>query len=333
MNQTLVRKTDLYDCTARQGIRDKNLMIQLLVLCSINLFPTITAIVGNAICITAIVKNPTLQTTSNMWVGALCVSDIIVGLIGQPVYYASLISIITGQKTRKIWLASTNGTILLTNTSFFIAYFVTVDRYVAICHPFMYARLATKKKCIFGAFLAIVLSIPTICVNNFAPGMIRYYIPAIMVVIVVQIIVYYCRIYATILKQRRHIASVTVNSEERVEYRRRSIEKRRAYTIGIIISFMLISYGPMSGVKILLEDTGSYYICRMSEKTIVAISWGQFFVLLNSAMNPIIYCFRMQDIRNAVRRMFAGADTVQVLDYRFSTMTNSYGGYSDPITW
>ena len=301
-------------CQTRQGLSDKSLITQVIVLCAINILPTLIAIVGNALCIIALVKTPSLQTTSNIWVGALCISDVIVGSLAQPLYYGSLLSMITGKGIHDMWLASTNVNILLTSTSFFMAYFVTLDRYIAICYPFWYARAVTKKWCIFGGFLAFLLSIPANIAFKFSPTALQYYIPSVIVFIGLQIMIFYCRIYACILRQRRHIVSVLVYGQSGAKFRRRNTEKRRAYTIGIILLLMLISYGPLSVVKVFFEDETSREICGRPAKTMIVIAWGQFFVLLNSAMNPIVYCFRIRDIRNAITRLFQSKQKVNADD-------------------
>ena len=298
MNKT---GANLYDCEAQRGLTDPDMITRVIVLYCINMLPTLIAIIGNTICIFALVKTPSLQTPSNIWVGALCISDLIVGILAQPIYYGSLVSMITGKAARILWLASTNCAILLATISFLMAYFVTLDRYLAICHPYWYARVVTKGLCIFGAVLGFLLSVPSIIVNNLAPSATQLYCTVLTVLIVSQITVFYCRIYANILRQRQHISSLAVVNQDGSKSRRRNFETRRAYTIAIIIATMLISYVPMNVIMVLFGNTTQNDICTLSEQAIVAIAWGQFFVLLNSAMNPIIYCFRMQDIRKAIK--------------------------------
>lgn len=301
---TIQERNNMKNCPARQRIiNTRSSIAQILALCYINIIPTLLAIVGNAFCITALVKTPSLQTISNTWVGALCIIDVIVGIIAQPVYYASLISVITGEGIHDIWMAGRNTSIVLSNTSFFLAYFVTIDRYAAICHPYWYARVAAKKWCVLGTVLGFLLSIPANIFDDLAPNVFRYYGPVLVGLMIFQIIVCYARIYALVRKQRQQILSVTVETQDNNELRRRKTENKRAYTIALLIVVLFASYCPMSFVSLFYKEI-SLDICEMSEKTIVAIAWGKFFMLLNSSINPIIYCFRMQDIRTAIRRIF-----------------------------
>ena len=299
-------------CTTQQGLSDKSSITQVIVLCSINIFPTLMAIIGNALCIIALVMTPSLHTTFSIWVGALCVCDVIVGIIIQPFYYASLVSMITGKKIQNRWVDSKNSIIVITNVIMFLTYFITIDRYIAICHPLWYVRAVTRNRCIFVAIHAFLLSIPTVFIVEYVPEEGRYYGGALVTFLVSQVIGFSARTYTNVLRLRRQIASVSLDSQSRAEMQRCSLENKRAYTIAIVIASMYILYSPLSIIMILSDNTTSNKICTMSEKTIVAIAWGEFFVLLSSAVNPMIYCFRMNDIRNAVKRMFQGKEKISI---------------------
>ena len=272
-------------------------------LCFINIVPTLLAIFGNGICIITITKTPTLQTTSNIWVGALCISDLIVGVIVQPIYYMSLISLATRYGIEVAWLMNKRALLLMANTSFFLLYFVTLDRYFAICHPFKYRRIATIKRCIIGAILAFLMAIPTTMMDIHAIKVVRIYGPVMESLVFLQIVVCYALIYKAILKQRQNITSTFARGEKRDEISTRKEDRRKAYTIGIVILILVLCYTPITLVSFLAKDTAKE-ICDRSKETVIASSWGWFFMLLNSSLNPILYCLRMKDIRKAAKRIF-----------------------------
>eukprot|EP00112_Aurelia_sp_Birch-Aquarium-sp1_P024165 Seg750.10 transcript_id=Seg750.10/GoldUCD/mRNA.D3Y31 product="Cannabinoid receptor type 1B" protein_id=Seg750.10/GoldUCD/D3Y31 len=119
-----------------------------------------------------------------------------------------------------------------------------------------------------------------------------------------QIVIFYVLIYRVILKQRRDIASISVQSEAREELQSRKEETRKAYTIGIIIITLVICYSPITLVSIISEDATTELFCDRSKESVIGLAWAQFFMLLNSSINPVIYCLRMKDIRRAIKNIF-----------------------------
>ena len=311
------------NCRPGDALRKTNTTSYITALCFINIIPTLLAIFGNAICIITIIKTPSLHTTSNIWVGALCISDLLVGAIGQPLYYTTLISLITGLELDMASSAMKSAILCMASVSFYLLYLVTVDRYIAICHPFLYRRIATIKRCILGAAFAFALAIPTVILHIFANKFIRYFGPILEAVVFLQILVFYTLIYKAILKQRRTIISTSVARGTRDELWMRKEETRKAYTIGIIIIILLLCYTPLIIASIIAKDINEP-ICARSKQTLIASCWGWFFMLLNSSINPVFYCLRMRDIRKAAKRIFqcrttAGISTGTAFDTGHST--------------
>ena len=290
-------------CRPGDTLRKTNTTSYITALCFINIIPTLLAIFGNAICIITIIKTPSLHTTSNIWVGALCISDLLVGAIGQPLYYTTLISLITGLELDMASSAMKSAILCMASVSFYLLYLVTVDRYIAICYPFCYRRIATIKRCILGAAFAFALAIPTVILYIFANKFIRYFGPILEAVVFLQILVFYALIYKAILKQRRTITSTSVARGTRDELWMRKEETRKAYTIGIIIIILFLCYTPLIIASIIAKDSNEP-ICARSKQTLIASCWGWFFMLLNSSINPVFYCLRMRDIRKAAKRIF-----------------------------
>ena len=72
-------------------------------------------------------------------------------------------------------------------------------------------------------------------------------------------------------------------------------EKARANTVAIIIVVMIMCYLPPTVVEYLKNELG------LSPVTLrILYQWCNFLVMLNSSLNPIIYCLRVQAIRKEV---------------------------------
>ncbi|XP_078344433.1 beta-4C adrenergic receptor-like [Oculina patagonica] len=107
----------------------------------------ITAIGGNAFICLATARNPSLRTTTNLWVTALAVADLTRSCIAAPLTIATLIS---GH-----WSYGSAGCVIqgfftyfLTLVSLLTMAFMAVNRYCRVVKPSLYLKIFTRKRSI-----------------------------------------------------------------------------------------------------------------------------------------------------------------------------------------
>eukprot|EP00794_Sanderia_malayensis_P003613 gene3613-4124_t len=76
-------------------------------------------------------------------------------------------------------------------------------------------------------------------------------------------------------------------------------EKRKTYTVGIVVICMIVCYIPQLTVLFLRGVFGDNI-----NLVFIADAWVDTCTFMNSSLNPIIYCFRMKEIRYFLRKMF-----------------------------
>ena len=82
---------------------------------------------------------------------------------------------------------------------------------------------------------------------------------------------------------------------------RRSIRERsRTHTVTIILAVFIVCYVPYAvhSIRLVLFYTGK------SDYNRVLAIWANYFVLLNSCLNPLIYGARSHEMRRAAVRIF-----------------------------
>lgn len=87
--------------------------------------------------------------------------------------------------------------------------------------------------------------------------------------------------------------------KQRIRPCKRRREKRKSYTLAILIMCMLICYAPQLTVLLMRGAFGDNVTL-----VFIADAWVDTITFMNSSINPAIYCFRLTDIRNAVVRVF-----------------------------
>ena len=284
----------------------KTIRISCTVLLATDIIPAVLTIVLNAVFITTLTKTRSLHTPSNVFLGAMCFSDILVGILVQPIFIGYQITIIANKESYLLRVSLRYSVIVVSGLSFIFASFVTADRYLAICRPFQYRQKASCKRHLTIAVVA------GMCYTTIAAVMLiqrTYHFEGIVMCYLVfsfiGIIVSHVRIYKVVIKKRNvviNLGSIT-DGESKKEIIHERKERARTHIIGTILCFLILCYIPfavMSAVAIIWRDQ----VCRSRETTVIASLWVGAFVLINSCINPILYFVMSNEFRSAARSIF-----------------------------
>ena len=277
--------------------------------CIVNAFLSYTATVLNIITIQALRKTSSLARPLKTLLLSLTVSDLGVGLLVQPLYIALLVAFITEPNTSNsahvTSLLFVFGAIanLLGCASFFGVVALAVDRYLAIHLHLRYQELVTHKRVVVAVILIWVLSAAIfflflISINvrvifSTTTGALSFATTGLL----------YCKVYAAVRHHRNQINALQVqqvaqNGEMAIAARQR---KTAVATFFVYVVF-LACYLPLS--SIIITFMFNHY---------ESVSWWHFLfysltmAFLNSSLNPLIYCWKMRDVRRAVMDILRNA--------------------------
>ncbi|XP_068742403.1 melanocyte-stimulating hormone receptor-like [Montipora capricornis] len=198
-----------------------------------------------------------------------------------------------------------NTRIAFVVTSYFLFYAsflsvlaLTVDRFLAITFHLRYQEIVTHNRAVFVVILLFLVSGFLSTVNlwftgeEFTRALKIHTVCEILCLIIIAIL--YCKIYLTVRRHRKQIQVLQVreqNGRERANDARRF--KLAGSTFCAYLVF-LVCYLPIICLNIVLINS-------VLSKTI--FHFQHYFltlVLLNSSLNPLIYCWKMRDIRQSV---------------------------------
>ena len=263
--------------------------------CVLNAFLSFTAIVFNIIAIQALRKTSLAKPLKTL-LSSLAISDLGVGLLVQPLYIAV-----------GVWEIRRNGNynnvinVFIIYSSFFsyASFFgvvgLTVDRFLAIHLHLGYQELVTHKRVVIAVISAWVfsafLSIPT---EKWIPEEASSGYVVIEAVCIITSGVLYCKIYATVrrLTNRIHALEAQQSAQNGEIANVARLRKTSVATFYVYASF-LACYLPFSCVYPL------YYV-NSGKMLKLLLSYTLTLVYLNSSLNPLIYCWKMKHIRQAV---------------------------------
>ena len=278
-------------------------LLGITVLIGAEFIPTIFTIAANAIILWTITRTASLQTPSNSLLAALCFSDLCIGLVTHPIFITMLMYLQLSREpsSAQLIVLQWSGKVS-SSISLLTVLFITLDRYVAICYPFLYERQATVKKHIITLALTWVFNTVIIILSSTAYTM--YYGTVTFIAFGVSIYCY-VRIYLVIVqKDRAMFALGTIGDDEREAIRNNREERRKSYTIMILLAVFTISYLPTLAVALTVykKYKGTQF-CNLPPNMAVMFLWSLFFLTLSSMLNPIVYCIFIKQIRNAALRI------------------------------
>ncbi len=257
--------------------------------CVLNAPLMLISIAGNALVLAAIIRTPSIRSTSTIMLCSLAVSDLLVGLIAQPIYIVRELS--KDRFAYHVWSAigpSLCVVSLLTITA------ITMDRFLALHYHMRYATLVTQSRVKFVLVIIWLISFLISGFDYWSPRLHNFISGVIIIICLIISTLSYIRIYRIVRRHQLHIdaqqqAVQSSNAENNLNMVRL---KRSAMNTFVFYIALVACYFPL---YVLLTLHG-----------IVDKDWqpewdfAHTAVFMNSSINPFLYCWRISELRTAV---------------------------------
>ena len=258
--------------------------------CILNAPLMLLSIIGNALVLVAILKTPSLRSPSVIFLCNLAVSDLLVGLVVQPVYIVEqMVKTVPKlqEATRGMGFAGC-GVSLWTMTA------ITVDRFLALHYHLQYPNLMTTSRAIY-TIITIWCIITLFSFSVLWSPRIYYFLEAFCITICLLVcLVCFIKIYRIV---RRHQVQIHVQQqavENSTDTNKQQIRQSTKSAKNIFIYFlvMILCYTPW------------FFVCIIAAinnlNSIVLRTFPVTVVFVNSSINPFLYCWRTPELRMAV---------------------------------
>lgn len=273
--------------------------VPLIINCALNAPLSLTAILGNILVIYSIWKSPSLHSPSNILLLGLAACDFGVGITVQPFYiiYQSFYlasHLQTWRETMKVYNVLSN---LVCGGSFLTTTAVSLDRYIAIHLHLRYRELVTLRG---TALLHVVLWFIAAFVAStliWKPNMTFFLVASLIVVCLFGTFGIYVRIFAVVRQHQRRIQGQ--QSQRTQNFGTTKQFAKSAVGMFYVCFVHFLCYVPYF-VFLILRD-----MYKTNTFTILGTEYAQTLIFLNSSLNPIVYCWRLGEIRVSVKRSLA----------------------------
>ena len=281
-------------------------------LTALNIFLSIFATLGNVLVLVALRNVSSIHPPTKLLFRCLAITDLCVGLISQPLYvYVRYIMNYLDIGNRIVELVYVLVFIItvLVAVSILTSAAISVDRLLALLLGLRYRHVVTL--CRVRVVIACVWFIAVSNASLFCVASILSHYKLILAslwtfraFIIFSIVVStfsYTKIFFTLRHQQ---AQVQDHVQPEQSSRVRSVlniarYKKTVYSVAWIQFAMLACYGPHI-VMVFLRYFGNV---GYSTEVIIADEVFICLVFLNSSLNPVLYCWRIKDVRQEVKNI------------------------------
>ena len=251
-------------------------------------------------CITAFAlrKESSLHPPSKLLYRNLAITDFCVGVIVEPVsviYWMSLVmerwSLCRIILAKYVTTSNTLCTVsLLTVTS------ISVDRLLALSLGLRYRQVVTLKRTYVAVFAFWVVSIVRAAMYFFNPRIIFWYINIIVILCLTTSVFSYTKIFLILRHNQIHALGHLFQGQPSQAISMSIARHRKAVSSALWVQIVLaVCYLPYCIIVFSTPKGGfplSVYLARQYAHTLIYV---------NSSLNPLLYCWKIREIREAVK--------------------------------
>ena len=263
----------------------------------LNIFFAITATLGNTLIFIALHKVSSIHPPTKLFLRSLAVTDFCVGVIVHPLFATFLTEFPTGN-----WhifsLTVSVFSFTFCGVSFHTSAAISMDRLLALLLGLRYRLVVT--------FRRVRIAVVCLWFSGILEGLLYvFHSPDVgnSVAFVFTTISVFMSVFSytkIVLKLRQHQVQVQQNAgHEQVNGRRIPLNieqyKKIVYSIAWVQLVLFVCYSPIVLYLILMTSRGDNDPGSIFSNSALTIAY------FNSSLNPILYCWKIRDIRQTVK--------------------------------
>ena len=259
----------------------------IIALIPINILSSVVGTIGNSLVIATVYTNKSLQIIPNFWLASMAVADLMVTALGQPLliaFWGLHVNRECNEPVSETFRVVGN---MSCSASVLHLCFISIDRCLVIVRPVQSKAIRTLKR--FKLALLIAWIVPVIY------GVLR--MSVIKKATSYFTVVAAASCYLTIICCYTLIIFKVWNRDVVHSHARQSasqlVERRVTVTVAIVVIVFTICWIPLMYLR------SAYAQSNVG----VAYNWARTLALSNSAMNPWIYCLRMEAFLTNYKRL------------------------------
>lgn len=272
----------------------------------LNIIFAITSILGNVIILAALKKKSSLHPPSKILLSFLAITDLCAGLISLPIFITLLMAFqykIEDIVTFTTELTSYISTALCLSSLFTLAA-ISVDRFLALFLGIRYRQVVTLRRtaiivvCSWTVIAGCIITVNWIDILT----VLLTYVTATVLLFLMVSICCYTMIYKKLLQHQAQAQENLHQGEPNGHEPLNIARYRKTVSSTLWIQFSLVAcYLPFCVTLVLLMVHG-----HTTSNLISAWVFSKTVVNFNSTLNPILYCWKITEVRRAAIGIIRG---------------------------
>ena len=266
---------------------------------AINIFLSITAFLGNFLILVALNKESSLHPPSKLLYRSLATTDLLVGLVTQPLAATHWMSLVHEHWSFCQYArgAAFISGFVLCSVSLLTLTAISVDRLLALLLGIRYRQIVTLKRTYIIAATFWILPVGAGSISISHSRIIRWYSIIVIALCSVISIASYTKIFRTL---RHHQAQVQDHVQQQPSQTTalNMARYRKAVNSALWVQLALaVCYVPKCIILIVIS-----YGKTHSSHVFVINAIANILTYFNSTLNPFLYCWKVREVRQAVKQ-------------------------------
>ena len=291
--------TQTFEILSCSPVRVGELKQKFISFSAVNILLSITAILGNSLILVALHKESSLNPPSKLLYRCLATTDLLVGLVSQPLHAAYCISVVLEHWSICRYARDAGymagyalcGVSLLTLTA------ISVDRLLAMLLRLRYKEIVTLRRTYIILAIVWVVCLVAGLFSHLNYRIALWYsfiiIPSCLIISIAS----YIRIFRALGHHQAQIQDHARQQPSQANVLNMARYRKAVYSTLWVQLALVVCYIPELTVKIMIS------LCTKRCSNFFIIQGMTILLLLfNSTLNPFLYCWRISELRRAVKQ-------------------------------
>ena len=271
---------------------------ELIFLSAFTIFLSITAFLGNTLILVALHKETSLHPPSKLLYRNLAITDLCVGVIGAPLAVTYLTSAV--KERWDICYYSYRAEVFsgytLCSVSLLTLSTISVDRLLALLLGLRYRQVVTLKRTyitVINLWIFSIIGASTVFWNRLITSWGQHIITALCLITT---IFAYAKIFFSLRRNQIHVQKHVAQRQPSQAITLNIARYKKAVYSALWVQGTLVACYVPFGIAVALTPqqgmTLSVYLVRRFTASLL---------YLNSSLNPLLYCWKIREVRQAVK--------------------------------